>query len=187
VDRILIPDLREYRLAPDRLRGLRCVHTHLSDSPLNQDDLTDLALLAAGPHGGRDHDSGRIAGSRPLGPYPSRRQWSTPYRIMDPIPPFKTEVGCIDLIQALEAELARKKTDAKGPADSERALLVSVFTGPRKEAVDSLDELAELARTANISIIDTVLQQRKKPIPVFSWEAGSWTSCPSWRFTGGRH
>jgi GTP-binding protein HflX len=33
VDRILIPDLREYRLAPGRLRGLRCVHTHLSDSP----------------------------------------------------------------------------------------------------------------------------------------------------------
>ena len=30
VDRILIPDLREYRLAPDRLRGIRCVHTTLS-------------------------------------------------------------------------------------------------------------------------------------------------------------
>jgi GTP-binding protein HflX len=45
VDRIVIPDLKDYRLAPDRLRGLRCVHTHLTETPLNQDDLTDLALL----------------------------------------------------------------------------------------------------------------------------------------------
>ncbi|MGD8701689.1 MAG: GTPase HflX, partial [Desulfosarcina sp.] len=45
VDRILIPDLREYRLAPDRLRGIRCVHTTLTEAALTQDDLTDLALL----------------------------------------------------------------------------------------------------------------------------------------------
>jgi hypothetical protein len=45
---------------------------------------------------------------------------STPYRIMDPIPPFRPEVGCLDLILALEAELTRKKTDAAGPAGSEQ-------------------------------------------------------------------
>jgi GTP-binding protein HflX len=172
VDRILIPDLREYRLAPDRLRGLRCIHTHLSDSPLNQDDLTDLALLRL--------DLMAVVTMTAAG-LPAAVHWAhifpgasgpTPYRIMDPIPPFKTEVGCIDLILALEAELARKKTDAKGPADSERALLVSVFTGPRKEAMDSLDELNELARTANISIIDTVLQQRRKANPRFLMGSG---------------
>ena len=91
---------------------------------------------------------------------------------MDPIPPFRPEIDCLALIQALEAELARKKTDTSGHAGSERALLVSIFSGSRKDAIDSLDELKELARTANISIIDTVLQQRKKANPRFLMGSG---------------
>ncbi len=172
VDRIIIPDLSAYRLAPDRLRGLRCVHTHLTETPLTQDDLTDLALLRL--------DLMAVVTMTETGK-PGLIHWahilpgaseSTPYQIMDPIPPFRPGIGCIDLIQALEAELARKKADTESQVGSERALLVSVFTGPRKDAVDSLDELEELARTANISIIDTVLQQRKKANPRFLMGSG---------------
>ncbi len=172
VDRIVIPDLKNYRLAPDRLRGLRCVHTHLNETPLTQDDLTDLALLRL--------DLMAVVTMSETGA-PVLIHWahilpgaseSSPYQIMDPIPPFRPGIDCLHLIQALEAELARKKTDAGGPVGSERALLVSVFTGPRKDAVDSLDELEELTRTANISIIDTVLQQRKKANPRFLMGSG---------------
>jgi len=42
---ILIPDLSEHRLGSKRLRGVRFIHTHLKEQPLNQEDLTDLALL----------------------------------------------------------------------------------------------------------------------------------------------
>src|SRR5512143_49498 len=42
---ILIPDLSEHRLGGRRLRGVRFIHTHLKGQPLNQEDLTDLALL----------------------------------------------------------------------------------------------------------------------------------------------
>jgi GTP-binding protein HflX len=172
VDRIVIPDLKDYRLAPDRLRGLRCVHTHLTETPLNQDDLTDLALLRL--------DLMAVVTMNETGK-PVWIHWahilpgaseSSPYQIMDPIPPFRPGIGCIDLIQALEAELARKKTNTGGQVGSERALLVSVFTGHRKNAVDSVDELAELTRTANISIIDTILQQRKKANPRFLMGSG---------------
>jgi GTP-binding protein HflX len=172
VDRIVIPDLRDFRLAPDRLRGLRCVHTHLTETPLTQDDLTDLALLRL--------DLMAVVTMTETGA-PVLIHWahilpgasvSSPYQIMDPIPPFRPGIGCLDLIQALEAELARKKTDTGGQVGSERALLVSVFTGHRKNAVDSLDELEELTRTANISIIDTVLQQRKKANPRFLMGSG---------------
>ena len=166
VDRIVIPDLREYRLAPDRLRGLRCVHTHLTDTPLTQDDLTDLSLLRL--------DIMAVVTMEASGT-PDKIHWAhilpggkegLPYQVMAPVPPFRPEVGCTDLIQALEAELARKKGDDQGIA-AERALLVSVFTGTRKDAVESLDELKELARTADIHTIDTILQQRKKPDPRF--------------------
>lgn len=172
VDRIVIPDLKDYRLAPDRLRGLRCIHTHLNETPLTQDDLTDLALLRL--------DLMAVVTMTGTGE-PALIHWahilpganeSSPYQIMDPIPPFRTGIDCLSLIQALEAELARKKTDTGSQAGAERALLVSVFTGPRKDAVDSLDELEELTRTANISIIDTVLQQRKKANPRFLMGSG---------------
>ena len=43
--RIELPDLKRVRVAVDRFRGLRCVHTHLRGEELTQDDLTDLALL----------------------------------------------------------------------------------------------------------------------------------------------
>ena len=43
--KIVIPPISEYRAAPGRLKGLRCIHTHLTKEPLTNDDLTDLALL----------------------------------------------------------------------------------------------------------------------------------------------
>src|ERR1044072_5422650 len=43
--RIEMPDFRRVRVAGERFRGLRCVHTHLRGEDLTRDDLTDLALL----------------------------------------------------------------------------------------------------------------------------------------------
>jgi GTP-binding protein HflX len=43
--RLWLPDVGRLRASPGRLRGLRLVHTHLSDEGLSADDLTDLALL----------------------------------------------------------------------------------------------------------------------------------------------
>ena len=172
VDRILIPDLREYRLAPDRLRGIRCVHTTLTAATLTQDDLTDLALLRL--------DLMAVTPVTAAG-MPDRIHWAhilpgaketAPYRIMDPVPAFQPEVDCVALIQALEDELARKKDRTSRRAGSEQALLVSVFTGPRKNAVNSLDELRELTRTANITVLDTIFQQRKKTDPRFLMGSG---------------
>src|SRR5213593_3878432 len=42
---IELPDFKRVRVAADRFRGLRCVHTHLRGEDLTRDDLTDLALL----------------------------------------------------------------------------------------------------------------------------------------------
>ncbi|MDO9080042.1 MAG: GTPase HflX, partial [Desulfuromonadales bacterium] len=42
---IVIPDLSALSLGRSRLRGVRCLHTHLRDEPLSRDDLADLSLL----------------------------------------------------------------------------------------------------------------------------------------------
>ncbi|MCP3898220.1 MAG: GTPase HflX, partial [Desulfobacteraceae bacterium] len=44
-DRIVIPVTPDHMALPGRLKGLRCIHTHLKNEPLTFDDLTDLALL----------------------------------------------------------------------------------------------------------------------------------------------
>jgi GTP-binding protein HflX len=172
VDRILIPDLHEYRLAPDRLRGLRCIHTQLTDATLTRDDLSDLALLRL--------DLMAVVTMTGDGK-PALIHWAhilpgagekAPYQIMDPISPFRPQIDCLDLIQALETELAGQKRGPDRLAGAENAVLVSVFTGQRKTAMDSLDELRELARTARINVIDTVLQQRKKADPRFLMGSG---------------
>ena len=42
---ILIPELPPTRGHRARLRGLRCVHTHLNGESLTEDDLMDLVFL----------------------------------------------------------------------------------------------------------------------------------------------
>ena len=42
---VVLPSLESYRAASGRLKGLRCIHTHLQNEPLTNDDLTDLSLL----------------------------------------------------------------------------------------------------------------------------------------------
>ncbi len=43
--RIVIPVTPDHMAIPGRLKGLKCIHTHLKNEALTQDDLTDLALL----------------------------------------------------------------------------------------------------------------------------------------------
>ncbi|MGD8251282.1 MAG: GTPase HflX [Desulfobacterales bacterium] len=160
--KIVIPDLSDYRVAPGRLRGLRCIHTHLDREPLTKDDLTDLALLrldlmaavTVSDQGIPDHILAAhvLPGERGL----------TSHRLLDPILPSQPDIGCLSLIHALESELAQRiKVQAAGKG-SEQALLVSVATTSRKEALASLQELRELAITGGITIIDSILQMRQR-------------------------
>jgi len=167
-NRILIPDTDEYRTAPGRLRGLRCVHTHLNNEELTQDDLTDLALLRLDmmaamtmtqeglPH--QIHNSHIFPGGSE----------DEPYRILPPLHSHQLDMGCTELIQALEEELAHMRALYDAAAKGrERALLVSVSTARRRVATDSLAELRELVLSAGINIVETVLQQRKQIDPRF--------------------
>src|ERR1700741_686570 len=52
--RIELPDFKRVRVATDRFRGLRFVHTHLRGEELTRDDLTDLALLRLGLMAGQN-------------------------------------------------------------------------------------------------------------------------------------
>lgn len=165
--KIVIPDTREYRAAPGRLRGLRCVHTHLKGEPLSSDDLTDLAMLRLDLMAAVTMDSmGRPKRVHAAHILP-RPQPGMPCQELPPLSPHGLDIGCLQLIRALEDELAFVRPVRPGDAVRERALLVSVATGPARAARQSLAELRELAASGGIEVVGSVLQQRRKTDPRF--------------------
>ena len=163
---ILIPDISEYRTAPGRLRGLRCVHTHLTNESITQDDLTDLALLKLDIMvviGVINAQSFKVFASHIL-PKHSGSQF---YNLLEPLDPNRLDIGCLELIHALELELASKRSTYDAFSGKERAILVSVSRDPGHRWKESLAELEELTLSCGIDVAAKLLQQRLKIDPRF--------------------
>jgi GTPase len=159
---IVIPDTSDYRVAPGRLKGLRCIHTHLNNEPLTREDLTDLALLRldimAAITMTREGYLHRVHAAYIL----PKSSAGKPFEILKPLNPNQLNIGCIDLIQSLETELAHITSLFEADTAKERALLISVTTISRHGAMASLAELEDLAVSSGIEVVGTVLQQRRK-------------------------
>ncbi len=163
--KIEIPNVRGLRAAPGRLTGLRCVHSHLKSETLTQDDLTVLALLRLDliaaitikPDGFPDQ-----VWTAHLLP---RDTSETPYLQLPPESPHAMTFPCLQTIQALEDEMAQQQALHAARGDRERALLVSVTSAPRRRARASLQELVQLADSAGLDVVATVLQQRERVDP----------------------
>ncbi len=185
---IELPDWGRMRAGLGRLRGLRCLHTHVDAEPLTRDDLSDLAALRLDamvaietrPDGlpGRAH----VASLRP-GTH-SGREGAIDQ--MNPAPPAEIDLDFREWIAALEEELARR-TRTRRVGDGERAILVSLSAGQRRGPAPGspaarmamgtpqrdgghdlqvqVEELRELARTAGVEVVDIVTQQRGRPDP----------------------
>ncbi len=163
---IVIPDMSDYRSMPGRLKGLRCVHTHIGNEALSGDDLTDLALLRLDMMAVITVDAEGLPHRIHAAHILPRNSGQTPYRILDPLNSGQLDIGCLELIQALETELAQSGAALASPIGpgqgGERALLVSVNTASKRVAEESLAELQELAVSAGITVAGTLLQQRKE-------------------------
>jgi GTP-binding protein HflX len=165
--KIVIPDTGAYRAGGGRLRGLRCVHTHLKAEPLSSDDMTDLVMLHLDAMAAVTMTAdGRVRQVHLAHLLPENPD-AQPYRIFEPLAPHDLDIDCQNLISALETELAREPLVRAAGSASERALLVSVTTAPRRRAEESLDELRELARSSGLEITATILQQRDQADPRF--------------------
>jgi GTPase len=167
--RIELPDFKRVRVAVDRFRGLRFVHTHLRGEPLTQDDLTDLALLrldliAAIDVNPNDGLPGVVNAAHllPLSTSNLQSQNSEPYAFLPPKVVSQIDVDFLSLIESLEDEMARNRHAARRDGTKDRAILVGVGTGPTSDAEESMAELQELANSAAMVVQDTVLQRRQQ-------------------------
>ncbi len=160
--KIVIPNTDEYRAAPGRLKGLRCLHTHLSQEALTADDLTDLALLRLDLMAVilSNHDG--LPQKIHLAHIMPKNSDQKAYQILPPLNPANLDIDCLALIQALEDELARVRRGHQANSDTERALLVSVSSETRNRAEESMAELRELALSGAVHVVGSVTQQRSK-------------------------
>ena len=166
--RIELPDLKRVRVAVDRFRGLRCVHTHLRGEDLTQDDLTDLALLRLDLMAALDVDarSGlpglvRAAHLLPVGAeQPDANGTKEHFSFLEPKPPSQMDVDFLALIDSLEEEMARNRKTARRSGTRDRTILVNVTSGSLADAEDSMAELRELAASAGVVVLDQMIQRR---------------------------
>lgn len=164
---IVIPDLSRYGLGRSGLRGLRCIHTHLKQEPLSRDDLTDLELLRLDTMvalGVRDDGlPGRIEYAHLL---PTTKQAQIETVVLDDF--YQLQLDFSAFIHGLEQEMERVAGETVDLEDGrERALLISVGQDSRQRVEDSMAELDELARTANLAVIDKIFQRPRKLNPRF--------------------
>jgi GTP-binding protein HflX len=165
---IELPDFKRVRVAGDRFRGLRCVHTHLRGEDLTRDDLTDLALLRLDLMAAIDVDEktglpGVVRSAHllpPAGPEASGNGNAKHFGFLDPAVASQLEVDFLGLIEALESEMARNRRTSRSAAGAERAMLVNVSTGGRDDTEDSMAELRELAQSAGVVVLDEIIQRR---------------------------
>jgi len=177
---IEMPDFGRARVSADRFRGLRCVHTHLLGEKLTQDDLTDLALLRLDlmsiiqvdkptglpglvfsahllPDSGVHEDDATDE---------LDRNGDASYAFLDPAIPAHLETDFTSLINSLEDEMARVRHVGRGKIPGrDRAILIGVTTGSIDDAEESLAELDELSTSAEVVVLDKIIQRRPQIDP----------------------
>lgn len=156
---IYIPELPRARSGAGRLRGLRLLHTHLSHDLISQEDLMDmlflrldgLAVLTVDEWGAPQ----RLQRAHLLPPNPSGEH----YRTHPAVAWDSVDTDFVAEIEALEDEMTRSIPDARTASDAPCAVLVSVSTQPKSLQELHLAELAELAKTAGVEVVGTLMQR----------------------------
>ncbi len=164
---IMIPHLGSVRASGGRLRGLRLIHTHLAGEDISDEDLMDLLFLrldllsvikvAADGLPEKMYSVHLSPGGR------DGKNWA----FLEPVHPAGQTDSVEELIAAIERDLGVARQASLVDQKRDRAILVSVTTDQKSRAEESLAELAELAKSDNILVLDTVLQRRGQVNPRF--------------------
>ncbi|MEQ8277660.1 MAG: GTPase HflX [Deltaproteobacteria bacterium] len=167
--RLYLPDIGRTRGGQGRLRGLRLIRTELRGQGLTREDLADLSKLRL--------DAVVVIEVDPGG-NPQQAHWAhlDPDRRDKAVKPREETVRSVyelpengmQLVFDAEAEMSRLFAGDAQRVARDSAMLVGVWASApkvRQQAEDSMTELEELARTAGVHIVDSVIQVRRQIDP----------------------
>lgn len=165
--RIVIPDLSYFRYYPGRLKGLRCIHTHLGKRGIDEEDITDLLMLRLDAMVVVNVDEGlpgKVEMAYLLPPNPQGKK----YDILSWQHPSRVDLNFENFILDLEDQIYSKVREPENSSYEERAILISVLTPKDWTYGDYyMMELVRLCESANIKVLDTVIQKVKAYNPQF--------------------
>ena len=167
--RLYLPDLGRARVGVQRLRGLRLVRTELRQLGLTREDLADLSKLRLDAVVAIDVDgqgTPRAAHWAHLLP-DSVKRTVTPLSESAPTV-YALPSDAMAQVVAAEAEMSRLFGSDAREIVRASALLVGVFPaarGAKARAEESMAELEELARTAELRVVDRIIQIRRELDP----------------------
>jgi len=164
--RIWIPELGKFRVGSGRLKGLRCVHTHLDGEPLSTEDISDLVLIGLDLMACIELDQQGLPGPityAHLLPGDGEQKGYTVERVPDI---GRLTVDFLSLVHSLEGELSRKRIGTS-LGKSDRALLVGVTSGTKWLEEESMRELEKLSLSNELEVVGRVIQRVKRIDPRF--------------------
>ena len=90
-----------------------------------------------------------------------------------PAKPFPYwDVDCLSLIESIESELARTGTGHAVSHGIESAILISASAESRTAQEDRMEELVDLARSNDLSVLETVIQRCQAINPKYLMGSG---------------
>jgi GTPase len=157
---IEIAEFGRLRAGKAHFRGLRFLHTHLKGEPLSADDLTDLALLRFDLIGAIEVLPQGLPGRVYAAHLLPRNEEGKLYEVKAPSVVQSLDTDFLEFIESLETEFTASYTSEAVTLGEKRALLVGVTSGNIAYARESMEELAALADSAGVSVLDTIIQKR---------------------------
>lgn len=161
---LYLPDLGRYRVGQGRLRRLRLIYTDLGSSDelkIKSDIYTDLAKLRLDVVAAIRSERNRVSMAYAYILPPSTNVNRSSSGIETE---YVSDLGAYDLefdefIEDIERQLTyyTEKTHVVGKVN---AILVGVYGQGTRDIESSMAELKELSRTANVHVLDTIIQKR---------------------------
>lgn len=175
IDFVFVGDAKSVRLPRDldirpastRLAGYRFVHTDLGQHGLSRNDTTELLTHRLDLVAALEVDGGGFPGDLTMAHVSPDPHQKDRIRALPPSPCSKLDLSFPDLIESLEEELRRNVEGVKVVRRENRAILCALDMPEGRLRDEDLTETQELARTAGLEILDTIVQHRDKPDPKY--------------------
>ncbi|HEX8750074.1 MAG TPA: GTPase HflX [Nitrospira sp.] len=149
----------KFRAGSRSLRGLRLIRTQLHDQPLSQESLTDLAYLRLDLIGVLSVTADGTPGELYLAHLLPPNGTGQLCKVLKTQPFHQCSIAFDQFIEELEADMLQARGTHAIGHDRESAMLVSASSRSRTEQEDRLVELAELATSAGVTVIDRMAQR----------------------------